>query len=330
MAGMTEPHRPSRSLEIIDTRQLRAFQLLAQTGSFTAAGKAMFVTQSAVSHSLKALETSLGCSLIDRSGKRVALTAEGEALLVRANRILDEMAKAGEELRTMGRWGYGRLRIGATSTLCQYLLPAVLREFRESFPHCEVAIRTADTHELIGHLHGGDIDLAIAMRPEPDEPGIASRPLFIDHLVFAVSPLHPWAAGGGAPEETYAEQRYAIYSRRSPTYRLFERHMVKGGVTSPQVIELGNMEAIKELAKIDVGVGVVPPWMIRDAVAEGSLVMVEPKPSPLTRQWELLTRGRGSDEGSIMLETFAGICQTVSRELGETAGRDRPSAVEGR
>ena len=62
-------------MDLIDIRQLRAFQLLALTGSFTAAGKAMFVTQSAVSHSIKALETSLDCTLLDRSGKQVALTA---------------------------------------------------------------------------------------------------------------------------------------------------------------------------------------------------------------------------------------------------------------
>ena len=97
-------------MELIDIRQLRAFQLLARTGSFTAAGKAMYVTQSAVSHSIKALETALGCSLIDRSGKTVALTAPGEALLRRAERILEEifrdmMEVSESDLKTLqGAW----------------------------------------------------------------------------------------------------------------------------------------------------------------------------------------------------------------------------------
>ena len=112
-------------MNLIDTRQLRAFQLLAQTSSFTAAAKKMFVTQSAISHSIKALEATLDCSLLDRSGKQIALTAHGETLLRRVDTIFTEMQQATDELEALNRWGHGRLRVGATDTMCQYLLPAV-------------------------------------------------------------------------------------------------------------------------------------------------------------------------------------------------------------
>ena len=85
---MIEVHASSQPL---DSRQLRAFTALARTGSFTLAAKELFLTQSAVSHSMRALEESVGCRLFDRMGKRVALTQAGEQLLVHAEKILAEM-----------------------------------------------------------------------------------------------------------------------------------------------------------------------------------------------------------------------------------------------
>lgn len=303
-------------MELIDARQLRAFQLLAQTGSFTLAAKQMFVTQSAVSHSIKALERSLDCKLLDRSGKQVALTAEGEALLRHADRILDEMRSASEELKTLSRWGYGRLRIGATDTMCQYLLPAVLREFRESFPNCEVAINAADTADILNRLDRGIIDVALGMQLPNPEPGVDFELLFEDHLVFAVSPLHPWATGEQDPSETLTDQRFIIYARQSPTFQLVERHLHKLNVPSPRYTELGNMEAIKELSKIGMGVGVVAPWTIREDLNKGLLVRIEPPGEPVRRQWGIFSRGRTKKaEQGMTTQTFTGICATVARNL---------------
>ena len=301
-------------MTLIDTRQLRAFQLLARTGSFTAAAKQMFVTQSAVSHSIKALETTLGCSLLDRSGKSVALTAHGETLLRRVDTILSEMNHATDELQALNRWGYGRLRVGATDTMCQYLLPAVLREFRESFPNCEVPIHAADTEDLINLLDQGKVDLVLGMRPPTDETGIDYRHLFSDELIFAVSPLHPWATGQTSPNDTLSEERFIIYARRSPTYQLVARHFRKIGLNTPQLTELGNMEAIKELSKIGMGVGVIAPWVIQQELKDGLLCAIQPPGDPMIRDWGILLRGRGSELSAIG-ETFANICKNVSRTL---------------
>lgn len=305
-------------MNLIDTRQLRAFQLLARTGSFTAAAKEMFVTQSAVSHSIKALETSLDCTLLDRAGKSVALTAHGETLLRRVDRIFTEMDLATDELKSLNRWGYGRLRVGATDTMCQYLLPGVLREFRESFPNCEISISAADTGDLIGLLDRGEIDLVLGMRPGADEPGIEFRSLFSDDLIFAVAPQHPWATGEVEPDETLATERFIIYARRSPTYHLVTRHFRKIGLVSPQLTELGNMEAIKEFSKIGMGVGVIAPWVIRAELDQGLLVGITPPGEPMTREWGIIVRGRGANL-TMIGETFAGICKKISRTLSESA-----------
>src|SRR5215216_4501666 len=104
-AGITQMTQP------LDTRQLRAFVTLARRGSFTLAAKELHLSQSAVSHSMKALETDLGCRLFDRMSKKVLLTQAGEQLLQHADKILLEMSVARESIVQLGKWGRGRLRV---------------------------------------------------------------------------------------------------------------------------------------------------------------------------------------------------------------------------
>ena len=119
----------------LDTRQLRAFVTLARTGSFTLTARELHLSQSAVSHSMKALEREVGCRLLDKLGKKAVLTQAGEQLLVRATTIIAEMAAARAELGRLGKWGQSRLRLGASTTACQHILPGVLRKFKDRFPN---------------------------------------------------------------------------------------------------------------------------------------------------------------------------------------------------
>src|SRR3982751_5821491 len=103
----------------LDSRQVRAFCVLARTGSFTQTARELHLTQSGISHSMKALERDIGCRLLDRLGKKVVLTQAGEQFLQHATRILQEMAVARESLGHLGKWGRGRLRLGASTATCQ-------------------------------------------------------------------------------------------------------------------------------------------------------------------------------------------------------------------
>ena len=299
-------------MELIDIRQLRAFQLLAETGSFTEAARRMYLTQSAISHSIKALEASLDCGLLERGGKKIALTAEGEALRRRADRILGEMGRATAELQALAKWGHGRLRLGATDTMCEYLLPAALREFRTNSPNCDVSVQAADSHELMDLLEAGEIDLALAMASRRGDTGFHFKPLFRDRIVFVVAPDHPWAAGGVAPEEDLQNQRYIIYSRKSTTFRLIERGFGKLGIRPASIMELGNMGAIKEMSKIGLGVGLVSPWLASADVAAGTLIEIEIPGQPVEREWGLFSRKTGT---ALSEESFAGICKKIAAEL---------------
>jgi len=296
----------------LDSRRLRAFVALAQTGSFTRTARQLHLSQSAISHSIKALEDEVRCRLLDRVGKTVTLTLAGEQLLGHAQRILTEMQEARERLRDLGKWGHGRLRIGASPTSCQYLLPKVLREFKESFPQCLIQIEPGDTPVALELLHERRIDLALAM--EPRQPGqLEFRPLFKDELQFLVGPLHPWALAGRVDRNEIPRQRYILYTRSSYMADMIESYFAREDIELPTSIELGNMEAIKELVKLGLGISILAPWIAQREVAEGSLRALPLGPRKLERYWGILLR-KGQPL-SLAQQTFIGLCSDVAENM---------------
>ena len=297
---------------IIDSRQLLAFATLARLGSFTAAAKELFLTQSAVSHAIKALETELGVRLFDRVGKRAHLTQAGEGLLRHTERVLREMQDARNELEELQNWGHGRLRVGASTTACQYLLPHVLREFRQSFPTCTIRVQPGDGPELVEALRSNQIDVAVMLKPTSRED-VEFRPLFEDEMLFLVSPLHRWAAQRCVPRGEIAQETFILYSKASYTFRMVGEYFERENITLSNFMELGNIEAIKELVKIGLGVAVLAPWAARKELAEGSLVAFPLGPRKLRRVWGVShLRGRRL---ALAEETFVGLCESVAETL---------------
>lgn len=300
----------------LDSRQLQAFATVARRGSFTLAAKDLFLTQSAVSHAIKALEDDLGHRLLDRVGKRVMLTQAGEQFLVHVHRVLREMDTARSGLDHLANWGHGRLRVGASETACQYLLPGVLREFRQSFPKCVIRIEPGDHMRQIELLRSGQIDLAVMLRPEGDRE-FTFAPMFDDELRFVVAPHHRWAGESCIDPSDISEETLILYNRTTYTFRMIYDYFRGEGVTLGDYIELGSMEAIKELAKTGVGVGVIASWIAREELANGALVSLPLGKVALRRQWGVAhLRGRRLALGE---ETFAGLCQEAAVQLREGA-----------
>lgn len=294
--------------DIVDSRQLLAFKTLAETGSFTQAAKQLNLTQSAVSHSIKALEEDLGTPLINRLGRRIHLTQAGDVFLAAAERIFRQMQNVRAELNSLGKWGAGRLRVGAGTTACQYILPTVIREFRQTFPDCQLSIVPNDAKELIEMLRGNEIDLALTLEPVSQDD-IVHQTVFEDTLHFAVSPSHPWAGRKNIPLNEVGEQTFVIYSKRTYTFDMLRRYFRTEGHEPAHVIELGSMEAIKELVKIGIGVGVIAPWVAQKEVQEKSLHLIGMGKKKLTRTWGVCNvKGR---KLTLMEETFIGLCESV-------------------
>lgn len=296
---------------VIETRQLRAFALLARAGSFTKAGREMHLTQSAISHAIKALERELGCRLFHRQGKGVHLTHHGRELLPHAENVLQTMQQARASLGALDRQPRGRLRIGCTTAASQFILPTVFREFKESFPLYELKVVPGETPDTIDRLLRDEIDLAVTLRPA-DASRLQCHPIFEDDLVFLVSPLHPWAKEKPKVKDM-AAQTLIVSSRNSLTFSMIIEFFLKQGVRLQHFIELGSNEAMKELAKLGIGVAVVADWTARTELKARQLVAVPLPKAKLTRKWVATTlRGRPLN---LAEQTFLGLCQEVGRRI---------------
>lgn len=296
----------------LDSRQLRAFSILARTGSFTLAAKQLFLSQSAVSHSMKALEQEVGCRLLDRMGKKVLLTQAGETLLHHAEKILHEMNTARRALEQLGKWGQDRLRIGASTTACQYILPSVLREFKTKYPQSFINIEPADTIDALELLRSNRVDLAIVLEPKNEEQ-LDFHPLFSDELAFLVGSSHPWAAQRQVIRTEIPKQNYVLYNKGSYTFRLIEQYFRDEQMVLNTVIELGSMDAIKELVKLGLGVSIIAPWIAARELHEKSLLSLPLGRRKLKRNWGIVHwRNRRL---TMAEETFLTLCKMACTKL---------------
>src|SRR5262249_55609360 len=155
-------------------------------------------------------------------------------------RILLEMNAARGALEQLGKWGRGRLRVGASTTACQYILPAVLRKFKDEFPHSLITIEPGDTLTGLEFLHSHRVDLAIVLEPISEEP-VDFHPLFTDELAFLVGADHPWASARQVEREQIPKQNYILYNKGSYTFRLIEHYFRTENMVLNTVIELGSM-----------------------------------------------------------------------------------------
>jgi len=161
-------------------------------------------------------------------------------------------------------------------------------------------------------LRRNQIDLAIMLEPL-GESEYTFVPLFEDELRFLVAPLHPWAQLGRVPREAISEETLILYNKTSYTFRLVSEYFREEKITLSNFIELGSMEAIKELVKIGLGAGLLAPWIARQELASGALISYPLGKRKLARKWGVVhLRGRRLPLGE---ETFVGLCRTVTENF---------------
>lgn len=298
--------------KLLDTRQIVNFVTLARTRSYTRTAKELNLTQSAISHAIRALETELGCQLVSKAGQQLLLTEQGELLAQEGEAILGQIESLRSRLDQLGTWGRGRLRIGGSTTACQYFLPLVLREFKQSYPDCQILVLPGDTPQSLEALAHNRIDLAVVVEgPRMDD--VTLYPLFEDELYLVFPPQHPWAERQRLSAADLEKETLLAYAPSTVTGKLIERYFQSHGIRMQSLIELGNMDAIKEMAKIGQGVGIVANWLARPDSEAGTLIA---RPLPLERQhrqWALAAlRGKRL---SLLEETFVGIAEEAGNIL---------------
>lgn len=294
----------------LDTRQLRAFVTLARLGSFTRAAEELHLTQSAVSHTIRSLEEDLGFQLFKRKGREVALNDQGRQLFRYAEKILRDMSNARAALEAMEVAERGQLRIACSNPVARFLLPGVLREFKECFPQYDIIVEVAHTSAAMGLLSHDRTDLVIGL--EPSDKTVSSQPLFQDQLRFLMAPQHPWASRGAVRKQDVGQERYVLGSRSSITYGLIEQWFLRMGVRRIPVIEVGGEDVAKELVRTGIGVGISPAWTSREEEEKGTLVSKPMRPT-IRRRWAVMWE---KDRVLNLAEnTFTGLVMEASENL---------------
>jgi len=190
--------------------QLAYFVAVAETRHFTRAAARVRVAQPSLSKQIQGLERELGAPLFSRARGHVALTAAGEALLPLARRILSDVESARAEVQELAGLRRGRVRLGATPSLCTGLVADALRHFRDAYPGIELYVHEGGSRDLVRHLAGGAIDLALIILPlQQRDPALVTQPILREALMLAsaaraadqvAGPAAPASAGraGGA------------------------------------------------------------------------------------------------------------------------------------
>jgi len=279
-------------VDLPDIRQLVAFTTVLAAGGFTKAARTLHLTQSALSHQIKTLETQLGVQVFTRLGKRTLLTQAGEILLKHATVVLRELADANQALLELREPDRGRLRIAAAGYSCHQLLPRLLQEFKAKYPRVELSVSAEYTGEAVQHLQAGELDVALVVMPPPIH-GLTLEPLAWDELLVIVPPGHPWAKRRRVQWTDLATQVVITYNRASETQHLLWRHLEAVHASLPETMEVRLSEAVTEMVKVGLGVAVLPVWVVHEEVKAGELVALPLGRQGLKRQWGLAyMRGR--------------------------------------
>lgn len=276
---------PTPTLEV---RHCSLVEAIASTGSVTRAADRLHLTQSALSHQLRDIESRLGLQLFLRLGKRMVLTPPGERVLAAARRVLDEITRAEEDLRLMAHDGKGVLRLCTQCNTGYHWLPPLLQAFHRKFPGVDVQIMVNATERPIGALLEGQIDLAV-VTSEIDDKRLRAQPLFDDELVAVVAPTHPFAKRTFIEPDDFADEHLIIYTAdRSDSYT-FSRILGPAGVEPARVSQLPLTEAILELVKAGLGVSVMARWAIEPSIKSGAVTAVRITRGGVFRSWTAVT-----------------------------------------
>jgi DNA-binding transcriptional LysR family regulator len=266
---------------------LQTFAEVVERGSFSAAAERVGLSQPAVSLQIKELERRFGVRLLERIGKRVEPTTAGRELLVHATRIKEIATAAVEAVAEHSSGVSGRVRLGTGATACIYLLPPVLRALRTQFPSLEIVVRTGNSSEILKLIEDNALDIGLVTLPAAGRI-FQVTPVLDDELVAVFAEDDAKAPTGKVTATVLAELPVVLYEPGGNARRVINEWFMRAAVCLKPVMELGNVEAIKELVAEGLGCAVLP----RLAVAGGMphRLIVRPLAPPLHRKLGMILR----------------------------------------
>jgi DNA-binding transcriptional LysR family regulator len=241
----------------MDLRQLEIIRAIADTGSFTAAGDKLHVSQSAISRQILLLEDELGEPVFHRIGRRIRITPAGESLLQLSHRVFqdlhDTVSAIGDKRESLG----GTMRLVGGMTVCLYAFPALIAEVRRIHPALDLKITVGSGERSIAMLRSGSGDLGLLTLPV-DATDLVSVPVLQEELLLITYPTHPLAQKPRIAPADLDKQPFILFETGSITRRLVHDFFAREHINPPIVMETENVEIIKAMVRIGLGVSIIP------------------------------------------------------------------------
>lgn len=274
----------------LELRHLRLIRTVAEERSLTRAAKRLYLTQSALSHQLRVVETHFQTALFRRENRQMLLTPAGERLLQAAHVVEAALDEAEQEIRYHAAGEAGVVRLSTECYTSYHWLPDVLGRFAREYPRVEVKLEVEATANPTRALLDGTLDLAIVTRTISDRR-LCIEPLFQDEFVALSSADHRWAARSFVEAEDFREEHLITYALPSEELTVFQQLLFPAGVMPRKVTRMQLTEGIVEFVRAGLGVTVLPRWIVQPHLARG-LAATPLTAEGLFREWSAATSTR--------------------------------------
>ena len=317
-ASLGTTHHPPVDLE---TRELRMLVAIADEGTVTRAAGQLNISQPALSHGLRALERRVGVALFARHPRGLVPTEAGERLLRTARAVLREIDRVRTDIAG-GAIGRGELlRLSTECYTAYHWLPPVFQEFRRRCPGVELRVVPSAIGHPLRALRDDALDVAIGVRREP-YAGFIYHELFEDELVVVMHPDHALASEPFIIAHHFADEHLLLYTEDPFDTTLMRTVLSPAGVMPREISYIPATEALLELVRTGLGVGVFARWAVARRVRDGELAAVPLTKAGRRRTWSAAVRRAVADRPSI--ETLVALLRDHAPDF-KTASPRKPS-----
>jgi len=254
----------------MDLRQLEILQAIAETGSFTASGRKLHVSQSAISRQILLLEDELGEPLFLRVGRQVRMTPAAESLVQLGQRVFLDVRETVGAITDRTRDLRGTLRLSGGMTVCLYVFPPLLKHLRRVHPHLEVRLTVALAGRSVQEIRGGRVDAGLLTLPV-EETDLVTVPALREELLLVTAPTHPLAKRRKVLPRDLAGLPFILFEAGSATRKVLDNFFASQSIEPTIVMDTENVEIIKAMVKTGLGVSIVPYQAVAREVRAGQL-----------------------------------------------------------
>lgn len=274
---------------MLNLDRYQVFLEVARARSFSRAAAALYVTQPAVSQNIRALEERLGVKLFLRNARGVTLTEEGERLYRDVSGAMSRIEEAEARFLQLQTLNVGTLRIGASDTICKYVLLPFLKNFHETYPGVSIKVTNRTSSETVRLLREGQVDVGFVNSPTPVEDGMSCEPILSVQDGFVCTPALARTLPKTLRYEDLAELPLLMLERLSSTRRYWDRLFEQRGITLRPQIELGSLDLLLEFASIGLGISAVSLPAAKEFLEQGKLTVLKLKDPPPPRSIGVVT-----------------------------------------